>query len=247
MSSKKIFAANWKLNKTPEQAQAFAQDFLIQTSEMFFQKKEVFIFPQNFSLDALSREFKSSVVQFGPQQIHTETKGAFTGENSIDLAKSLGSKLCLIGHSERRQFFAEANSFINKKVLLCQISDILPVLCIGESLEQRQKNETLKVCFEQLETALVGADVMKRIVVAYEPVWAIGTGQVATLDQVKEVHTELFKKMNALNFKNFQLLYGGSVKADNAKDLISIPYVDGFLIGGASLEVSSFLDICNCI
>mgnify|MGYP000882839824 FL=1 len=247
MSSKKIFAANWKLNKTPEQAQAFAQDFLIQTSEMFFQKKEVFIFPQNFSLDALSREFKSSVVQFGPQQIHTETKGAFTGENSIDLAKSLGSKLCLIGHSERRQFFAEANSFINKKVLLCQISDILPVLCIGESLEQRQKNETLKVCFEQLETALVGADVMKRIVVAYEPVWAIGTGQVATLDQVKEVHTVLFKKMNALNFKNFQLLYGGSVKADNAKDLISIPYVDGFLIGGASLEVSSFLDICNCI
>mgnify|MGYP000927370161 FL=1 len=247
MSSKKIFAANWKLNKTPEQAQAFAQDFLIQTSEMFNQKKEVFIFPQNFSLDALSREFKSSVVQFGPQQIHTETKGAFTGENSIDLAKSLGSKLCLIGHSERRQFFAEANSFINKKVLLCQISDILPVLCIGESLEHRQKNETLKVCFEQLETALVGADVMKRIVVAYEPVWAIGTGQVATLDQVKEVHTELFKKMNALNFKNFQLLYGGSVKADNAKDLISIPYVDGFLIGGASLEVSSFLDICNCI
>lgn len=243
----KIFAANWKLNKTPEQAQKFAQDFLAHAPESFFQNKEIFIFPQNFSLDVISRGFKSSQVQFGPQQIHTETKGAFTGENSLDLAKSLGSKLCLIGHSERRHFFTETNSFINKKVLLCQSLDILPVLCIGESLEQRQKNETLKICFEQLETALIGVDTTQRIVVAYEPVWAIGTGQVATLDQVKEVHAEIFKKMTSLGFKSFQLLYGGSVKADNAKDLILISHVDGFLIGGASLEVNSFLDICNCI
>lgn len=245
--STKIFAANWKLNKTPDQALAFAQDFLAKTSGNFFENKEAFIFPQNFSLDAVFRGFKGSKVQFGPQQIHTETKGAFTGENSLDLAKSLGSKLCLIGHSERRQFFAETNTLINKKVLLCQSADVLPVLCIGESLEQRQKNETLKVCFEQIETALAGVDTSKRIVVAYEPVWAIGTGQVATLDQVKEVHAELYKKMTSLNFKNFQLLYGGSVKADNAKELISISHVDGFLIGGASLEVASFMDICSCI
>lgn len=247
MSSTKIFAANWKLNKTPEQTLTFAQEFLAKASGSFFENKEAFIFPQNFSLDAVSRGFKNSQVQFGPQQIHTETKGAFTGENSLDLAKSLGSKICLIGHSERRQFFAETHSLIHKKVLLCQASDVLPVLCIGESLEQRQKNETLKVCFEQLETALTGVDTAKRIVVAYEPVWAIGTGQVATLDQVKEVHVELYKKMTSLNFKNFQLLYGGSVKADNAKELISISHVDGFLIGGASLEVASFLDICGCV
>lgn len=244
---KKIFAANWKLNKTPDQASTFAQDFLTKTSGNFFENKEAFIFPQNFSLDAVSRGFKNSQVQFGPQQIHTETKGAFTGENSLVLAKSLGCQICLIGHSERRQFFSETNSLINKKVLLCQTSDVLPVLCIGETLDQRQKNETLKVCFEQLETALAGVDTAKRIIVAYEPVWAIGTGQVATLDQVKEVHAELFKKMTLLNFKNFQLLYGGSVKADNAKELISISHVDGFLIGGASLEVASFLDICNCL
>jgi triosephosphate isomerase (TIM) len=243
--SKKIFAANWKLNKTPDQALTFAQDFLAKTSGSFFENKEAFIFPQNFSLDAVSRGFKGSQVQFGPQQIHVEVKGAFTGENSLDLAKSLGAQICLIGHSERRQFFAETHSLIHKKVLLCQASDVLPVLCIGESLEQRQKNETLKVCFEQLETALTGVDTTKRIVVAYEPVWAIGTGQVATLNQVKEVHAELYKKMTSLNFKNFQLLYGGSVKSDNAKDLISIPHVDGFLIGGASLEVKNFLDICN--
>jgi triosephosphate isomerase len=245
--SKKIFAANWKLNKTPAQATSFAQELLSKTQSSFFQNRDLFIFPQNFSLDAVSREFKDSNVQFGPQQIHTELKGAFTGENSLEMANALGSKLCLIGHSERRQFFAELNSNINKKVVLCQNLNILPVLCIGESLEQRQKNETLKVCFEQLETALVNIDTTKRIVIAYEPVWAIGTGQVATLDQVKEVHAELFEKMTALKFSDFQLLYGGSVKADNAKDLISIPHVDGFLIGGASLEVASFLDICNCL
>jgi triosephosphate isomerase len=163
------------------------------------------------------------------------------------MALSVGSKICLIGHSERRQFFSEMNSGINKKVALCQSLNVLPVLCIGESLEQRQKNETLKVCFEQLETALANIDPTKKIVIAYEPVWAIGTGQVATLEQVKEVHAELFKKMTALKFTSFQLLYGGSVKADNAKDLISIPHVDGFLIGGASLEVASFLAICNSV
>lgn len=247
MKLKKIFAANWKLNKNPEQAEIFATDFINRTNESFFENKEVFIFPQNFSLETLSKKFKNSQVQFGPQQIHTETKGAFTGENSLELAQAMGAKLCLIGHSERRQFFAETNTLINQKVLLCQSLDILPVLCIGESLEQRKKNETLTVCFEQLETALIGVDNNKRIVVAYEPVWAIGTGQVATLDQVKHVHAELFKKMTDLNFKNFQLLYGGSVKAENAQDLISISHVDGFLIGGASLEVSSFLDICKCV
>ena len=245
--NKKIFAANWKLNKTPDQAAVFAQDFLVKTNEKFFENKEAFIFPQNFSLDRLSQNFKNSPVQFGPQQIHIEVKGAFTGENSLAIAQTIGSNICLIGHSERRQFFSESNSSINKKVLLCQSLDFLPVLCIGESLEQRQKNETLKVCFEQLETALSAVNLSKRIVIAYEPVWAIGTGQVASLDQVKEVHAEIFKKMTSMNFKKFQLLYGGSVKADNAKDLISLDHVDGFLIGGASLEVSSFLDICNCV
>ena len=245
--NKKIFAANWKLNKTPDQAAVFAKDFLFQINEKFFENNETFIFPQNFSLETLSQSFKNSQVQFGPQQIHVEVKGAFTGENSLALAQSIGSTICLIGHSERRQFFAESNSSINKKVLLCQSLDILPVLCIGESLEQRQKNETLKVCFEQLESALSAVNLIKRIVIAYEPVWAIGTGQVASLDQVKEVHANLFQKMTSMNFKNFQLLYGGSVKADNAKELISLNHVDGFLIGGASLEVSSFLEICNCV
>ncbi len=243
--SKKIFAANWKLNKTPDQAAQFAQAFLKQTSEIFYEDKEIFIFPQNFSLDILSKSFENSAIWFGPQQISTEKQGAFTGENSLDTAKAMGSKSCLIGHSERRQLFFETNQVINKKVLLCQKMDVLPVLCIGEMFEQRQNNETLKVCFEQLESALLGASTDQRIIVAYEPVWAIGTGQVASLDQVKEVHAELFKKITIMNFKNFQLLYGGSVKADNARDLISLNHVDGFLIGGASLEIESFLEICN--
>lgn len=245
--SKKIFAANWKLNKTPAQAMAFVQDFSQQTQNYFFQNKDIFIFPQNFSLPILAEKLKDSPVLFGPQNIHTQIKGAFTGENSLETACMLGAQICLIGHSERRQYFYETNADINKKITLCHEMNILPVLCFGETLIERQNNKTFDVCFAQLCEALENIDTNRRIVIAYEPVWAIGTGQVATTEQVKEVHAEVQKKMASLNFKNFQILYGGSVKADNAKELIQIPFVDGFLIGGASLEVASFLDICRCI
>lgn len=238
--SKRIFAANWKMNKTPAQAQEFAKKLLNHVSS-----HEIFIFPQNFSLTAAAAEFKNSLVKFGPQHIHTELKGAFTGENSLDLAQSVGSTICLIGHSERRQFFHETNGEINKKIILCQDKQVLPIFCFGETLSERQSQQTFKVCFQQIEEALVNVNKTQRIVLAYEPVWAIGTGQVATPQQVKEVHAQVFDKMQSLGFKDFQILYGGSVKADNAKELIQIPHVDGFLIGGASLEVDSFLAICG--
>ncbi len=242
--SKKIFAANWKMHKTPQQAAEFAKNFLTKVKDDFFNHNEVMIFPQNFSLAAIATEFKNSKVQYGPQQIHTELKGAFTGENSLELAQAIGAQICLIGHSERRQFFHEDHTAINKKVKLCLEKNITPILCFGETLEDRQSNQTFDVCFKQLDEALTNIDTSKRLVLAYEPVWAIGTGQVATSDQVKEVHEKVFQKMQSSSFKNFQILYGGSVKADNAKELIGIPHVDGFLIGGASLEVDSFLRIC---
>lgn len=245
-SNSKIFAANWKMNKTPAQAGAFAKDFLSKVQKSFFDNKEIFIFPQNFSLSVLAQEFKGTSVLFGPQQIHPQLKGAFTGENSLELAKSIDSKICLIGHSERRQFFHETNGDINKKINLCHEHQVLPVFCFGETLQERQNNETFKVCFQQIEDALVNVDKNRRLILAYEPVWAIGTGQVATSDQVKEVHAHVFEKMKTLGFKDFHILYGGSVKADNAKELIQIPHVDGFLIGGAALEVDSFLAICQC-
>lgn len=245
--SKKIFAANWKLQKTPAQAKEFCEVFRAQVMPQtyFWDHKEVFIFPQNFSLDAVIHATKDTPVFAGPQHIHFEKSGAFTGENSAAFAKEMGAKAILLGHSERRQYFNESHESLNKKVKLCQELDLLPVFCIGETLAEREKGETESVCFSQISNALNGIDKSKRIVIAYEPVWAIGTGKVATVDQVKDIHEKLFHKLNDLNFKNFQLLYGGSVKPDNAKELLQVPHVDGFLIGGASLEIDSFMKICS--
>ncbi len=244
---KKIFAANWKLQKTPAQAKEFCETFRAQlvAHTYFWDHKEVFIFPQNFSLNTVIAATKDTPVFAGPQNIHTEKSGAFTGENSAAFAKDMGAKTILLGHSERRQYFAETHEALNKKVKLCQELDLLPVFCIGETLAQREAGETEKICFEQITKALAGIDQSKRIIVAYEPVWAIGTGKVATVAQVKEIHEKLYHKMADLNFTNFQLLYGGSVKPDNAQELLQVPHVDGFLIGGAALEVDSFMKICS--
>lgn len=245
--SKKIFAANWKLQKTPAQAKEFCEIFRAQVvpQTYFWDHKEVFIFPQNFSLDSVIHATHDTPVFAGPQNIHFEKSGAFTGENSAVFAKEMGAKTILLGHSERRQYFGETSEALNKKVKLCQELDLLPVFCIGETLAEREKGETETVCFSQITNALKDIDKSKRIIVAYEPVWAIGTGKVATVDQVKDIHEKLFHKLTDLNFKNFQLLYGGSVKPDNAKELLQVPHVDGFLIGGASLEVDSFMKICS--
>ncbi|MES2801839.1 MAG: triose-phosphate isomerase [Bdellovibrionota bacterium] len=244
---KKIFAANWKLQKTPAQAKEFCETFRAQllAHTYFWDHKEVFIFPQNFSLDTVVHATKDTPLFAGPQNIHTEKSGAFTGENSAVFAKEVGARTILLGHSERRQFFGETHEALNKKVKLCQELDLLPVFCIGETLAEREAGETEKICFEQITKALTGIDQSKRIIVAYEPVWAIGTGKVATVAQVQEIHEKLYHKMADLNFSNFQLLYGGSVKPDNAQELLQVPHVDGFLIGGAALEVDSFMKICS--
>ncbi len=247
---KKIFAANWKLQKTPAESADFADQFLTQVAQLgadFFSNKEVFIFPQSFSLDILTKKFSSSKVLVGPQTIHFEKSGAFTGENSAELSQKMGAQLVLLGHSERRQYFHETNQNISKKIILSQSLGLLPVLCIGETLAERENNQTEQVCFQQLTESLSGVDPQKRIVIAYEPVWAIGTGKVATVEQVAEIHSKIDAKMKSLGFKDFQILYGGSVKPENATQLIALPHVDGFLIGGASLEAASFLKICLCI
>ena len=242
---KKIFAANWKLQKTPLESKSFCDEFLSNIDADFFSDKEIFIFPQNFSVGLVSQTIKGSGVLVGPQNIHFENSGAFTGENSAELAKKFGCGLVLLGHSERRQYFSETSESLSKKIKICQDLEMLPVFCIGETLSQRESKQTESVCFSQLNDGLVHADKSKRIVIAYEPVWAIGTGKVATIEQVTDIHAKIFSHMESLGFKNFQILYGGSVKPDNAGALIQIPHVDGFLIGGASLDVGSFLKICN--
>ncbi len=248
---KKIFAANWKLNKSPEEARRFViqlkNDIFSQEKQAgdFFNDKEIILFPSAFAMEAVSTLCAGTKIFFGPQNISNEKSGAFTGENSAVVAQELKSQFALVGHSERRALFFESDHLLNKKNILLQSLGMTTVFCIGETLQQRQENKTLDVCFAQIETGLKGCAVQDRLIVAYEPVWAIGTGQVATIDQVQEVHLALFQKLQKMGFNNFQLLYGGSVKADNAQALLQVPHVDGFLIGGASLEVESFLKICR--
>lgn len=243
---KKIFAANWKLNKSPEQAREFITQFKNQISnfENFFQSREILIFPQAFSLEAVSALCQGTEIAFGPQNIYSENSGAFTGENSAEIAYSMRSRFALVGHSERRELFKESNNLLNLKNSQLQKLEMNPVYCIGESLQQREQNQTLSVCFEQLDKGLDSLNKQSRVIVAYEPIWSIGTGKVASVQQVTDIHLELYNKIKSMGFDNFKLLYGGSVKPENANQLISIPHVDGFLIGGASLEVQSFLKIC---
>lgn len=243
---KKIFAANWKLNKNPEQSREFIiqlKNEIFKTTD-FFNTREILIFPQAYSLEAVSSLSAGTKIGYGPQNIYFQSSGAFTGENSASLALELKAEYALVGHSERREIFKETDSLINQKNLHLQNLKMTPVFCFGETLKQRQENQTLQVCFSQIDLGLHGISLDERIIVAYEPVWAIGTGQVASLAQVAEVHQAIHVKLNARGYKNFQILYGGSVKPDNAAEILKVPHVDGFLIGGASLEVSSFLKIC---
>lgn len=243
---KKIFAANWKLNKNPEEARQFVIQFKneIFKHKSFFDSREVIIFPTSVSLEAVASLCGSTLIHYGPQNIYSEKSGAFTGETSAQMALELKSEYALVGHSERREIFQEANSLLNKKTALLQQLDMTPVFCIGESLAQRESHETFKVCTKQLQEGLKDLNKTKRIIIAYEPIWAIGTGKVASIQQVAETHLELFNYMTSEGFTNFQLLYGGSVKPENANELLQIPHVDGFLIGGASLQVDSFLKVC---
>ncbi len=243
--NKKIYAANWKLNKTPEEAREFVIKLKNDIFKIpdFFSNREVMIFPSAFALEAVSSLCAGTDIQFGPQNVYAEKSGAFTGENSAEVAKSLQAGVALVGHSERREIFKEQDDTLNKKVAVLQSLQVLPVFCIGETLAQREAGKTLDVCYSQLNNGLKEINKELRLVVAYEPVWAIGTGKVATKEQVAEVHAKLFEYLSSQGFKNVQLLYGGSVKPENAGELLKIPHVDGFLIGGASLQPDSFLKI----
>jgi triosephosphate isomerase (TIM) len=242
---KKIFAANWKLNKTPAESKSFFANLLPKISADFLKSRDLIFFPQNFSLETTSQMLHSSHIGFGPQNIYYGNSGAFTGENSAEVAKKMNCQFVLVGHSERRQLFSETDEALCKKIKTVQDLDLTAVFCIGETLKEREDGKTGLVCSEQLAEGLKLADKNKRLIVAYEPVWAIGTGKVATLDQVKEAHEMIHNFLASHLFADYQILYGGSVKPDNAKDLLNIRYVDGFLVGGASLEVDSFLKICQ--
>ncbi len=248
---KLIFAANWKLNKNPQQTRAFFNDFLQLSSDLLTTVDKsmvrVLFFPPATNWEAASEGLNkihqqtklNEVIAWGAQNIYTESSGAFTGENSMQTMTELGGTYSLVGHSERRQYFKEDNEFLNKKVLKLQSHKVTPVYCIGESLQERESGVTEKVLEEQIKKGLAQVQ-DQNLIVAYEPVWAIGTGKIATAEQVKETHAFVRKVLNSLGLNSVAILYGGSVKADNATELIHIDNVNGFLVGGASLEVKSF-------
>ncbi|MGZ3723738.1 MAG: triose-phosphate isomerase [Bdellovibrionales bacterium] len=237
-------AGNWKMNKNPEQASAFVKQLKAEAPPE--SHSSLIILPPSLIALSVAEGLKGTAFSWGGQNCYFESKGAFTGETSPAILKELGAKYCLVGHSERRQIFAEPDDMLAKKVRGVQDHGLTPILCVGETLDDRRWNRTQEVIVRQLKTGLQLADPKKSLFLAYEPVWAIGTGQVATPDQVEEAHEMLrraLREWNAEVAETTPILYGGSAKPDNVRTLAVLKNVNGFLIGGASLEVAEFLKI----
>jgi triosephosphate isomerase len=247
MSRKALIAANWKMFKTPAEAKAFVDAFLPLVAG--HSRDEIALFPSPVLLPTVIEAAKGSNVLIGAQNIHFAPEGAFTGETSIGQLKAVGGTHTLIGHSERRQYFAETDEIVNKKLHAALENGIVPVVCVGEVLADREAGKTGDVLKKQIDGALVGitAEAAKPIVIAYEPVWAIGTGKTATPEMAEEAHkiirAEVAKLLGAEVAANVRILYGGSVKPANAKELIGQEDIDGALVGGASLQPDSFSGI----
>ena len=247
MSRKALIAANWKMYKTPAEAKAFIDAFLPLVKD--HTRDEIALFPSPVLLPTVIEAAKGSNVAIGAQNIHFAAEGAYTGETSIGQLQAIGGTHTLIGHSERRQYFAESDEIVNKKTKAALAAGIVPVVCIGEVLEDREGGKTAEVLTKQLEAGLAGitAAEAKPIVIAYEPVWAIGTGKTATPEMAEETHkcvrSVVEKLLGAEIAAGIRILYGGSVKPENASSLLNQPNIDGALVGGASLKADSFSKI----
>lgn len=240
-----IVAANWKMNMNINEGLSLIDNILDSSPS---EKSQVIFFPPSIALNAICDRLKNSAYKVGVQNIHHEESGAFTGEISAQMIKSLNVQYAIIGHSERRQFFHETDYQVNRKIHNALSADLFPILCIGETLEERESGETSKVLKNQLSSALKDVDSdVKGLIVAYEPVWAIGSGLAANSNQVNEAHGFINETTSQLLENRVPILYGGSANADNAAELFQIKNVDGFLIGGASLKSESFCQIIKNI
>ena len=239
-----IFAGNWKMNVGPTEAREYLRAFFA-VGEMPHERS-VWFFPPALSIDTVAQGIAGHRnVLVGSQDIYWEPKGAFTGAISGPLAKQAGARLTLIGHSERRHVFGETDEETRKKVSAALAADLQPVLCVGETLAQREAGETLAVVTRQLEAALGGRDAKARVTIAYEPVWAIGTGRNATPKDAAEVHHAIraWLKEKAVTAPPFVILYGGSVNLKNTAELLAEHELDGVLVGGASLEARGWAQL----
>ena len=244
-----LIAANWKMFKTPTDTENFIKDFLAKRSKET--GAEVVICPPFTSLSAAAALLKGSPVALGAQNLNENPEGAFTGEISATMLIAIGCRYVIIGHSERRQYFGETDAGVNKKINAALKAGLFPIVCVGETLQERDSNQTMAVVSRQVKAAFanISSADMKKIVIAYEPVWAIGTGRTATPAQAQEVHRAirdiLKDQYGSLTSLGVRILYGGSVKPENMADLMACEDIDGGLVGGASLQVESFNGIIN--
>ena len=237
---KTIIAGNWKMNKTPSETKAFAEQFKAILPKTKW--CDIVVCVATVDLSAAVRSFKDSRIAVGAENVYFEKSGAYTGEISADMLADLGVRYVIVGHSERRALFGETDEIVNKKVLAALEAGLNPIICVGESLAQREMGVTMELIALQVKSALAGvsAEQMRRCVIAYEPIWAIGTGKVATTEQAQEVCgairaciAEIYDEATA---EAIRIQYGGSVSAGSAPELFAQPDIDGGLVGGASLK-----------
>jgi len=243
---KTLVAGNWKMNGSRSSVEELVSGILAGVESA---KGEVLVCPPYVYIGQVADAVSGSAVKLGAQDVSTEDSGAFTGEVSAGMLKDLGCEYVLVGHSERRSMHGETSQLVAQKFVAAQKAGLIPVLCVGETLEEREAGSTMAVVAEQFETVLelAGIDAMINAVLAYEPVWAIGTGKTATADQAQEVHAglrEVAAARSADVAEGLQILYGGSCKPSNAAELFAQPDIDGGLIGGAALKADDFLGIC---
>jgi triosephosphate isomerase (TIM) len=244
---KPFVAGNWKMNLNKAECLALAGGLAGKAAQ--FGGVEVGVIPAFVQVDCVGQAIKGSGIALGAQDVYFEKNGAFTGEVSTAMLLDLGVKYVLVGHSERRHVIGETDALLNKKLHAAITAGLSVILCVGEKLEERKGNKTFEVCRTQLVEGLKGLDKSKagQLVIAYEPVWAIGTGLTASKEQAQEVHAfcrgELAKIFDKATADGLRIQYGGSVKASNAGELMSQPDVDGALVGGAALKVEEFVGI----
>ena len=244
---KPLIAGNWKMYKTPDEAAETAEQLVRNVGAVT--DVDMMIAPTFVALAAVYTVIKNSQIALGAQTLYWEDEGAYTGEISAPMLKSAGCRYCIIGHSERRQYFGETDATVNKKIKAAIKAGLRPVFCVGETEKERESGQTLSILDKQIKKGLerLVPEQLDSLIIAYEPVWAIGTGKTATNDQAQEVHG-FVRSLVKDNFgqalaTSIRILYGGSVKPDNIASLMAMPDIDGALVGGASLSAESFSQI----
>ena len=244
-----VFAANWKMNKNGLEAVAWVREFATATRNLKGSAAEIVIAPPFTAIAATVEATRGSSLAVAGQDLYFEREGAFTGEVSASMLKHAGAHFVIVGHSERRRLFGEIDEWVQRKVTAAQIASLIPILCVGETLEQRERGETLDVLDAQVRAGLDGCtgEQVAGMILAYEPVWAIGTGRNATAAEAGEAHTHLRRRLRewfgGTHADRCRILYGGSVKPENIRQLIGLDDVDGALVGGASLNAAEFASI----